>query len=85
MREREYALFDGRNLGQGPVKSQRVDTGTAAFIPVADVERRIVYFAGKVRSALRSGFRRWALMLASAGRHDDALDRDRWTCDLHGR
>lgn len=47
MRDREYSLFDGRNLGQ-PLKTQRVDTGTAAFIPVADIARGIVYFAGKV-------------------------------------
>ncbi|KAL8287521.1 hypothetical protein RQP46_003379 [Phenoliferia psychrophenolica] len=53
MREREYALLDGRNLGQGPIKSQRVDTGTAAFVPVADVERGIVYFAGKGDMTMR--------------------------------
>ncbi|KAK4705031.1 coronin-7, partial [Phenoliferia sp. Uapishka_3] len=52
MREREYALYDGRNLGKA-IKSQRVDTGTAAFIPVADVERGIVYFAGKGDMTMR--------------------------------
>lgn len=47
MRDREFSLFDSRNLSSA-IKSQRVDTSTAALIPVADVERGIVYLAGRV-------------------------------------
>lgn len=54
MREREYALYDARNLAGGPVKGQRVDTGTAALNPVADIDRGIVYFSGKVSGPPRA-------------------------------
>lgn len=47
MRDREYSLFDGRNLGKA-IKSQRMDTNTGVLMPVVDVERSIVYLAGRV-------------------------------------
>lgn len=48
MREREYALWDCRNLSR-EVKRQRIDSNTGVLIPLVDVERNIVYLAGRVR------------------------------------
>lgn len=49
MRNREYSLFDGRQLGSA-IKTSRVDTGTGVLMPVVDPSRNIVYLAGRVRS-----------------------------------
>ncbi|GAA5861637.1 hypothetical protein JCM3774_002654 [Rhodotorula dairenensis] len=52
-RDREYSVFDVRNLGNGPVKTQRVDTGTGVLVPLVDQSRGVVYLAGKGDMTLR--------------------------------
>lgn len=51
-RDREYALWDATS-GKA-LKTQRLDTNTGVLMPVADVERSIVYLAGRVREFLSS-------------------------------
>ncbi|GAA5851099.1 hypothetical protein JCM8547_004132 [Rhodosporidiobolus lusitaniae] len=51
-RDREYSLFDLRNLG-GAIKTQRLDTNTGVLQPVLDESRGIVYLAGRGDMTLR--------------------------------
>ncbi|KAK4048001.1 hypothetical protein OIV83_005035 [Microbotryomycetes sp. JL201] len=46
MREREYSLYDSRQLTT-PVKTQRVDSNMGVLMPVVDQDRSIVYLAGR--------------------------------------
>ncbi|TKA54281.1 hypothetical protein B0A53_03373 [Rhodotorula sp. CCFEE 5036] len=52
-RDREYSVHDFRNLKDGAVKTQRVDTGTGVLVPLLDSSRGIVYLAGKGDMTLR--------------------------------
>lgn len=52
-RDREYSVHDFRNLGNGAVRTQRVDTGTGVLVPLLDSSRGIVYLAGKGDMTLR--------------------------------
>ena len=52
-RDREYSVHDFRNLRDGAVKTQRVDTGTGVLVPLLDSSRGIVYLAGKGDMTLR--------------------------------
>ncbi|GAA5963348.1 hypothetical protein JCM8115_000985 [Rhodotorula mucilaginosa] len=52
-RDREYSVHDFRNLKDGAVKTQRVDTGTGVLVPLLDSSRGIVYLAGKGDMSLR--------------------------------
>ncbi|GAA6027168.1 hypothetical protein JCM8097_002450 [Rhodosporidiobolus ruineniae] len=52
-RDREYSLFDLRNLAGGAIKTQRVDTNTGVLQPVLDEARGIVYLAGRGDMTLR--------------------------------
>ncbi|GAA5824139.1 hypothetical protein JCM11251_001537 [Rhodosporidiobolus azoricus] len=52
-RDREYSLFDLRNLPAGAIKTQRVDTNTGVLQPVLDESRGIVYLAGRGDMTLR--------------------------------
>lgn len=55
MRDREYSLFDTRNVGSGSaIKTQRLDSNTGVLMPVVDQERNIVYLAGRVNSRRRT-------------------------------
>lgn len=50
MRDREYSLFDIKNFSKA-IRTNRIDSGTGVIMPIADVERGIVYFAGRVSFA----------------------------------
>ncbi|GAA6011893.1 hypothetical protein JCM10207_003421 [Rhodosporidiobolus poonsookiae] len=52
-RDREFALFDLRNLGRGALKTQRIDTGMGVMQPLVDESRGIVYLAGRGDMTLR--------------------------------
>ncbi|GAA5897539.1 hypothetical protein JCM6882_003511 [Rhodosporidiobolus microsporus] len=52
-RDREYSLFDLRNLSSGAIKTQRLDTNTGVLQPVLDESRGIVYLAGRGDMTLR--------------------------------
>jgi coronin-7 len=47
MRQREYALWDSRNLSK-PLERSQLDSSTGLLIPLYDEDTDIVFLAGKV-------------------------------------
>lgn len=51
MREREFAIWDSRDLAK-PLKRETLDSSTGVVTPVFDNDTKILFLAGKV--SLRS-------------------------------
>ncbi|KAJ3251815.1 Coronin-7 [Chytriomyces hyalinus] len=53
-RDREFALWDLRNLEYGPVMNQRIDSSSGSLIPMYDADSNIIFLTGKGDTTIRT-------------------------------